>query len=112
MCVYTHIVHSIETLVGQNEFEILGQQCVPRAKEIFVYTCHRFVSRSLKPCRQCDPEYETLVIFTDLAYIPEDLSCNQHLCECPKSRIMSLFNIMHIPYKNRIVLHLILSNCT
>jgi hypothetical protein len=42
----------------------------------FVYTCQRLVSRGLKSSRMCDPEYETLVTFTGLAYIPEDLSCH------------------------------------
>ena len=36
MCIYTYILHSIETLVGQKKLKKkLGQQGMPRAKDIF-----------------------------------------------------------------------------
>ena len=79
-------------------------------KKSFVYTCHRFVSRGLS-LLGCVTLNMKLGSIYDLAYILDDLSCNRHLCECSKFRIMSLFH-MHIPYDRRIVLRLISSNCT
>ena len=35
MCIQTHILHSIETLVGQKKQQKLRQHGMPRAKEIF-----------------------------------------------------------------------------
>jgi len=35
-CMYTHILHNIETLVGQRKKRKLGQQSMTYAKEIFL----------------------------------------------------------------------------
>jgi hypothetical protein len=36
MHIYTDILHNLETLVGQKIWKELGQQWMPRAKEIFL----------------------------------------------------------------------------
>jgi hypothetical protein len=35
ICIYTHIIHNVATLVGQKKEKKLGQWWIPRAKEIF-----------------------------------------------------------------------------
>jgi hypothetical protein len=52
--VCTHIVHSIETLVGQKKFKKWDKR-MPRAKEVsachFGHACHRFASPDLRVLR-------------------------------------------------------------